>query len=94
VKGIPPRRPRLYALALDDAGGALADWRVALELDPEDIGAAYSTAFLLEREGRLEEAVAAWRFIVDWTLARGLELEAEWPQRELERLYGQLPEPK
>jgi 2'-5' RNA ligase len=25
--GIPPRRPRLYALALDDDGGALAAWQ-------------------------------------------------------------------
>jgi Flp pilus assembly protein TadD len=71
---------------LGDQAGALADWRRALELEPEDIGALYSTAFLLEREGRLVEAAEAWQQIVDWSGARGLTLEAEWPMRELERL--------
>ncbi len=51
---------------LDDPDGALADWRRALELEPEDIGALYSIAFLLEHEGRLAEAIKAWRSIVDW----------------------------
>jgi tetratricopeptide (TPR) repeat protein len=71
---------------LGDPAGALADWRRALELEPEDIGALYSTAFLLEREGRLVEAAEAWQRIVDWSNERGLTLEAEWPMRELERL--------
>jgi tetratricopeptide (TPR) repeat protein len=71
---------------LGDVEGALADFRLALELEPEDIGARYSSAFLLEREGRLEEAAEAWQAIVDWNEARGLTLEAEWPRRELERL--------
>jgi hypothetical protein len=31
-------------------GGALADWRLAVDLDPTDIGARYSSAVLLERE--------------------------------------------
>ena len=31
-----------------DSAGALADWRRAHELDPEDFGAVYSSAFLLE----------------------------------------------
>lgn len=69
-----------------DPDGALADWRRALELDTENISAAYCTAFLLEREGRINEAVYAWRFIVDWCESRGAELTAEWPKRELERL--------
>ena len=47
--------------ATGDPDGALADWRRALELDSENISGAYSSAFLLEREGRLEEAAAAWR---------------------------------
>src|SRR5436190_13044410 len=51
---------------LGDGEGALADWRRALRLEPEDIGALYSSAFLLEREGRLAEAAEAWRSIVDW----------------------------
>jgi hypothetical protein len=46
----------------------------------------YSSAFLLEREGRLESAAEAWHSIIDWTEARGLPLEAQWPKRELERL--------
>jgi tetratricopeptide (TPR) repeat protein len=71
---------------LGDVEGALADWRRALELQPDDIGALYSTAFLLEREERLDEAIDAWQAIVVWSNARGLTLEVEWPRRELERL--------
>ena len=44
-----------------DPAGALTDWRRALELDPEDIGLLYSTAFLLERERRPDGAIDAWR---------------------------------
>lgn len=69
---------------LGEVEAALADWRRALELEPEDIGALYSTAFLLEREHRLDEAIAAWQAIVDWCETRGLSLEAEWPKREIE----------
>lgn len=71
---------------LGDPEGALADWRRALELDRDDIGPLYSCAFLLEREGRLEEAVAAWRAIVEWNESRGYMLQAVWPRQELERL--------
>ena len=56
---------------LGDPEGALADWRRALELDPEDIGALYSSAFLLEQEGRLTEAAEAWRSIIEWTSRAG-----------------------
>ena len=69
-----------------DVEGALADWRLALRLDPEDIAALYSSAFLLEREGRLRESAEAWQAIIDWCDARNLALDTEWPKRELERL--------
>jgi tetratricopeptide (TPR) repeat protein len=69
-----------------DPEGALADWRRALELDPEDIGALYSSAFLLEREGRLAEAADGWRSIIEWNQSRGFTLQTEWPKQELERL--------
>jgi tetratricopeptide (TPR) repeat protein len=71
---------------LGDVEGALSDWGRALELDPEDIGALYSSAFLLEREDRLEESAAAWQAAIDWNDARNQTLETEWPKRELERL--------
>jgi tetratricopeptide (TPR) repeat protein len=74
-----------------DPEGALADWRRALELNPENLSPVYSSAFLLEREGRLQEAVDAWRFIIEWCDARGWELTARWPKSELTRLQGQLP---
>src|SRR5204862_3100956 len=77
--------------ATGDPEGALADLRLALDLDPEDIGPAYGSAFLLERLGRLREAVDAWRFIIAWSEGRGDALGAEWPRRELERLLGQKP---
>jgi Tfp pilus assembly protein PilF len=65
---------------------ALERWRRALELDPENISGHYSAAFLLEREGRIAEAAAEWQAIIDWSLARGNELDAEWPRSELQRL--------
>ena len=68
---------------------ALADWRRALKLDPDDIGALYSTAFLLEHEGRLAESAEAWQEIIDWNEARGLTLESVWPKQELARLRRQ-----
>ena len=71
---------------LGAAEAALGDWRQALELDEEDIGPLYSTAFLLEREGRLAEAADAWRAIVEWCESRGYDVEAVWPKEELERL--------
>ena len=75
---------------LGDVEGALEDWRLALELDPEDIGALYSSAFLLEREDRLQESAAAWQEIIAWNDARNLILESEWPKRELGRLRAKL----
>jgi tetratricopeptide (TPR) repeat protein len=75
---------------LGDVDGALADWRLALRLDPEYIGALYSSAFLLEREGRLPESAEDWQAIIDWCDARNLALESVWPKRELERLRASL----
>ena len=94
---LAPHDPALTACmgeakaGMGDPEGALADWRLALELDPEDIGPLYSCAFLLEREGRPEEAVEAWRSIIEWHEVRGHELQLEWPKRELERLRAALP---
>jgi tetratricopeptide (TPR) repeat protein len=71
---------------LGDADGALADWRRALTLEPEDLSALYMSAFLLEREGRIPEAIAAWTAIIEWSDARGNELDTRWPKREIVRL--------
>jgi hypothetical protein len=80
------------ATVVQSVGGALADWRLAVDLDPSDIGARYSSAFLLEPEGRLDEAVLTGQAIIDWTEARDLALEAEWLKRELQRLRAALAE--
>jgi tetratricopeptide (TPR) repeat protein len=72
--------------ATGDPDGALADWADALDLDPNDIGALYGSAFLLEREGRIAEAIEAWRSIIEWSEERGNNLDTEWPKREIERL--------
>ena len=71
-----------------DPAGALADWLRALELDPEHIGPLYMSAFLLERIGRYEEAMDTWQAIIDWSEARGYELDTIWPKQELESLRG------
>jgi tetratricopeptide (TPR) repeat protein len=71
---------------LGDVEGALGDWRRVLELDSESIGALYSSAFLLERKGRLAEAIEAWRAIIEWNKSRGFMLQTVWPRQELERL--------
>jgi tetratricopeptide (TPR) repeat protein len=90
--GIEPKDARLIEArgelkaATGDPGGALADWREALGLDPDDIGALYSSAFRLEREGRLAEAADAWRSIIAWNEARGFTADTEWPKRELKRI--------
>jgi tetratricopeptide (TPR) repeat protein len=73
---------------LGDQEGALADWRRSFELDPECLSAVYSSAFLLERTGRLQEAIDAWQVIIDWSEARGYALDTIWPKTELARLQG------
>lgn len=71
-----------------DPDGALADWRRAHELNPENLTGVYSSAFLLERQGRFKEAMAAWNQIIEWAEARGFALDTEWPKQEVERLRG------
>jgi tetratricopeptide (TPR) repeat protein len=103
----PPRQPPAFVVdaavmiefrgnvraATGDPEAALADWRRALALNPDNLSPLYSSAFLLEREGRLQEAVGAWSFIIERCDAEGWELTADWPRRELERLRGELPSP-
>jgi protein O-GlcNAc transferase len=76
------------AALLGRVDDALALWRRAVDLDPDDLGAAYSAAFLLEQEGRAAEAAREWRRIAEWCVARGYDIEAEWPKREIARLEG------
>jgi tetratricopeptide (TPR) repeat protein len=76
--------------AAGDVDGALADYKRALDPDGHSIGGAYTSAFLLEREGRIDEAIEAWSYVLDYNETRGYALQAEWPRRELERLRGKL----
>jgi cytochrome c-type biogenesis protein CcmH/NrfG len=69
-----------------DPDGALADWRRALELDPDHIGPLYMSAFVLERIGLRAEAIDTWQAIIDWSEARGHQLDTLWPKQELARL--------
>lgn len=69
-----------------DPDGALADWHHALDLDNSDIGPLFSAAYLLEREGRSDEAIQAWQSILTWHEQHGDQLGAEFPQHELARV--------
>jgi tetratricopeptide (TPR) repeat protein len=69
-----------------DPRGALADWRRSHHLDPDDLGPIYESAFLLEAQGQVAEAIDAWRYILEWNRARGYEVQMAWPAREIERL--------
>ena len=50
----------------------------------------YSSAFLLERQGRLAEAIGAWRAILGHADAHGWDLTAVWPRQEIQRLQERL----
>jgi hypothetical protein len=41
---------------------------------------------LLERVGRLDEAMDTWQYIITWAEDRGSLLETVWPKQELARL--------
>jgi tetratricopeptide (TPR) repeat protein len=94
---LAPEDPTLVELRGDvrshlaDPEGALADWKRAHELDPENLSSIYSSAFLFEREGRMRDAMEAWQYIIDWCEKRGYELDTLWPKRELERLRDESP---
>ena len=71
---------------LGDTEAALLDWRRAVELDSQGIGPLFSSAYLLEREGRIEQAIDVWQEIVAWSRARDNSLDVQWTERELARL--------
>jgi tetratricopeptide (TPR) repeat protein len=81
------RQGDLYA-ATGRPKEALAAWRRAFTLAPEDYGISmrFSSAFLLEGLGRLAEAAEEWRFIIGWNHERGDTIHTDWPTRELQRL--------
>jgi tetratricopeptide (TPR) repeat protein len=93
---LAPDDPMLTAQQGDlfDATGrpddALACWQRAFTLGPDNLSPRYSTAFLLERQDRLAEAAAEWRFIIGWCEEHGYAISADWPRRELQRLEARL----
>jgi tetratricopeptide (TPR) repeat protein len=71
---------------------ALSTWERVFELDGERISARYSRAFLLERLGRVTDAVREWEAIIAFLRERGYNIQAEWPVRELARLRAGVSE--
>jgi tetratricopeptide (TPR) repeat protein len=71
---------------------ALAWWRRAAQAAPDDYGISMhdSTAFLLERLGRLPQAADEWRFIVNWCEEHDAPVEAQWPREMLQRIEAAL----
>jgi tetratricopeptide (TPR) repeat protein len=81
----------LYA-ATGRPGDALASWRRAFALAPDDYGISmrFSAAFLLERQGELAGAAGEWRFIIGWMERHGETIHLDWPRQELRRLETEL----
>jgi tetratricopeptide (TPR) repeat protein len=92
--GVAPDDPSLIELqgdlyaATGRPDDGLACWQRAFTLAPDTYGISmrYSAANLLEREGRLAEAMEEWRFIINWCEERGYSTAAAWPKHELQRL--------
>ena len=72
---------RLYEQALaalpDDAHG-------------QPLSSVSCSAFLLERAGRLRDAMDAWHASIDWSETRGYARDTVWPTQELERLRREI----
>jgi len=85
--GLTELQGDLYA-ATGRPDDALASWRRAFALADDDYGISmrFSAAFLLEREGRLGDAVDEWRFIVGSMEEHDDAIHIDWPRRELRRL--------
>lgn len=70
---------------------AIAYYEKAYELAPEPktLDSFYARAFLYERIGRTDEAIAMWKHIIE-ALGRDCGIiegeTADWPRRELKRL--------
>ncbi len=79
----------VYA-GLEEPEKALKYWDKAFELDSENISTRYSTAFLLEREGRLKEAIEQWNLIIKWLTERNYNENVDWPKQEIERIKKKL----
>lgn len=71
---------------------ALDCWSRAFTLAPPDYGISmrFSSAFLLEKLGRLAEAAGEWRYIIGWMEEDGDTIHPGWPRRELDRLEAEL----
>jgi tetratricopeptide (TPR) repeat protein len=68
--------------------------RLAPRGRPRHIGPVYSSAFLLERLGRLQEAVTAWEFIVEWCQSRGATVTRRpLTTRSYRRAQSKSPQP-
>jgi len=76
--------------ALGNHARAIALWRQAYALDPEDASALYGIACLHSDQGSSEEARAAWRDVIGWLEARGFDGcgETAWPREMLAKAEG------
>jgi len=71
----------------DATGDEFGQSALGVSVAGPHLGAAADlSAFFLERIGRRQEAIEAWQTIIDWSQARGYELDTLWPKQELTRL--------
>ena len=66
---------------LTHSRAALAIWQTFKQRgDPENLEPYYMSAFALEAMGRYQEAIAEWRYIIDWHEAHDHAIHTEWPK--------------
>ncbi|MCL1788246.1 MAG: hypothetical protein FWG38_09700, partial [Defluviitaleaceae bacterium] len=65
---------------------ALDYHKSAVACDPDCAGSLYSVAFIYGDLGRHKDAMAAWENVRSHCLAKGLDVEAQWPSDEIAKL--------
>jgi tetratricopeptide (TPR) repeat protein len=92
---LAPDDPRLTELrgdvyaAASRPDDALADWRRAYALDPDNLSSVTAPRSCWNARAAWPTP-REWRFIIAWNEERGYDMTADWPRQELQRLESLL----